>query len=80
FPFSTPVITGEAFYGALFFIESKRITFLARDGGDAAYLALALCQAHLEFRATGSRARSLSLYCGRCCGKRCDASIGTGAK
>ena len=46
--------------------QSKRITFLARDGGDAAYLALTLCQAQLEFRATGSRARSLSLYSGRC--------------
>ena len=57
--------------------QSKRITFLARDGGDGAYLALTLSQTQLEFRATGSRAGSLSLYGGRCCGKRCGASIRT---
>ena len=60
--------------------QSKRITFLARDGGDGAYLALTLSQTQLEFRATGSRAGSLSLNSGRCCGKRYSARIGTGAK
>jgi hypothetical protein len=58
----------------------NRRTFLACDGGDAAYLTLALCQTYLEFRATGRRARSLSLDNGLCCSNRCDARIGTGPK
>jgi hypothetical protein len=66
--------------GLFSLLAQNRSTFLARGADDVAYLALTLSQTQLEFRATGSRARTLSLYSGRCCGKRCGARIGTGAK
>jgi hypothetical protein len=59
--------SGPPTAGAFSLLTQNRSTFLARDGRDAAYLALALCQTHLEFRATGSSARSLSLDNGLRC-------------